>query len=215
MMIVEVEDLSAKYEYGIENVVSLLSVSETEQPEAPGLLEFYPNLATLELDGHDPGISVVRTRRVFSQEPITKIEYHIFADEGILPLDGDIVILVGCPTGPDDPSVSDLHAVLVPAGVFVSLLAKARHSPPMSLDDKAVHVMIILPEDTPEMDYEVTKLAEGVCIRNPIDKSKPETSSRSGIDVTPRRYQPGFRPRDDDELGGGEWTGAPARPPGG
>ena len=109
---------------------------------------FFPDLIQLNLGGtHLPSFSVNR-----NQETEVKIirgaEGHTNTGEGIMPIDGDILIHVAPPSRPDRLDSSLIKVFLVPAGTFVALRPGAWHLSPFPYKKEIVYTMVVLPERT-------------------------------------------------------------------
>lgn len=86
-------------------------------------------------------------------------EYHTSTGEGILPLDGDVYVHVGPPTGDDTMPVDELEVFLVPKGTMLVLKPGVWHHAPFATkEDATVNVQILLPQRTYANDCIVGKL---------------------------------------------------------
>jgi len=89
-------------------------------------------------------------------------EYHTNTGEGILPLDGDIYLHVGRPTG-DDVVPDALEVFLVPRGTMITLKPGVWHHAPFATQPGAtVNTVILLPQRTYATDCVVRELASPV-----------------------------------------------------
>lgn len=110
---------------------------------------FLVDLVKLDFGGDTlPAISV---GQVFKKERnvVSFLEAHEHTCEGVLPLDGDVLIFVGTTHG--DPStftVDELEAFFVPKGTFVKLNPLIVHGTQYAVEDEEVHVVIMLPGRT-------------------------------------------------------------------
>ena len=120
-------------------------------------VEFFPDLVSLNTDGEILGVSICR---VFPREmKIDLTEHHNYTEEGILPLDGDVLIHVGCPTEGELPP-GEIEVFKVPKLTFVRLKKGVWHHAPFSLEDRAVNCLILLAERTYHNDCEVEEIVE-------------------------------------------------------
>lgn len=122
-------------------------------------VQFFRDLLKLELGGAgSASFSVCRV----SHRPliVDKTEFHSRTGEGILPLDGDIIIHVGPASRRGALPLDRFEAFRVPRGVLVSLKPGVWHHAPFALNQPAVNVLIVLPERTYANDCEVVELDE-------------------------------------------------------
>jgi ureidoglycolate lyase len=122
-------------------------------------IEFYRDMVQLSLGSvQTASISVCRVhRRPFV---IDTAEYHDGSSEGILPLDGDVVIHVAPATPPGRLPLDRFEAFRVPAGTFVALRPGVWHHAAYALEGEVVNVLIVLPERAYAVDCEVSKISE-------------------------------------------------------
>ena len=81
---------------------------------------FFADLVTLDFGTSTlPTISICHVKKQ-EKNIVAFLEAHKFTCEGLLPLDGDVIIFVGSPMG-DKFSVENLEAFYVPKGTFVKL----------------------------------------------------------------------------------------------
>lgn len=125
-------------------------------------IDFYPDLLQVSTGKGEPSFSVCRV----APRPYTidTIERHEFCGEGILPLDGDVLIHVGPPA--DHISAFDqIEAYRVPRLTMVSLFPGVWHHAPFALGDASVHTLIILPKKTYENDCATKSIPTGMQIK--------------------------------------------------
>jgi ureidoglycolate lyase len=122
-------------------------------------IEFFRDMVQLNLGSvSSASISVCRVqKRPFV---INMVEYHDGSSEGILPLDGDIIIHVAPATPPDKIPLDRFEAFRVPAGTFVALRAGVWHHAPYALGSDAVNVLIVLPERAYALDCAALEIPE-------------------------------------------------------
>ena len=126
-------------------------------------VEFYRDMLTL--DSGRPGSTAFSICRVIKR-PLTIdfIEYHSFAGEGVLPLDGDILLSVAPATGNGDVPYNEIEVFLVPKGTMVTIRPGVWHCAPFAQKAHCVNVLIVLPERTYANDCIVVTITEGKCI---------------------------------------------------
>ncbi|MBQ1377683.1 MAG: hypothetical protein IIY77_06905 [Lachnospiraceae bacterium] len=119
----------------------LLGVSE-----APG---FFPDLIQLNFGTTTlPSIDVCRVKKA-DENIIRFVEYHSYTCEGLIPLDGDVVIYVGKPArGFKAPTGEDLEAYILPKGTFVRFKPGVLHGTQYPIDKEFVNLICMLPERT-------------------------------------------------------------------
>jgi ureidoglycolate lyase len=126
-------------------------------------IEFFRDALPLELGGKSPVFSVCRV------EPrallIDVLEYHSHTGEGILPLDGDVLVQVAPATPPNAPvPLEAVRVFRVPHGTMLAIRPGVWHHAPFSLEG-AVNVLIVLPERTYANDCVVVPLEDTQHIR--------------------------------------------------
>ena len=132
-------------------------------------VEFFRDL--LQLEAGAAGALSFSTCRVEPRERVIDIsEYHSHAAEGMLPLDGDMLVHVAPATPPGEGvPVARIAVFRVPLGTLVALRPGVWHHAPFTLTDRPLNVLIALPERTYANDCVVVKLdkAEHVRIEGP------------------------------------------------
>jgi ureidoglycolate lyase len=149
------KDAFAKYgEYlDLTNNADLEKVTDS-----PG--GFWPNAIQLIFGGAlPPTVSVCQALKV------DKIEVHFFEGhektcEGLLPIDGDVVIYVGpgiMKFGPPPykAPLDKMEAFIVPKGTFVKLNPYVTHGSQFALNEQEVHLLCLLPNLTASTDMTV------------------------------------------------------------
>jgi ureidoglycolate lyase len=130
------------------------------QPVGPQIgaspITFFRDMLPLELAGTNPSFSVCRV------EPragvIDVMEYHSSTGEGILPLDGEVIVQVA-PATPRDAAfpAEEVRVFRVPKGTMLCLRPGVWHHAPFTLEG-TVNVLIVLPERTYANDCTVLEL---------------------------------------------------------
>jgi ureidoglycolate lyase len=159
MKVVQVEDLTLEAFAPFGSFAHLINPSSSG-PSLTKLgappIEFFRDVLPLELGGKAPVFSVCRV------EPrallIDVLEYHSHTGEGILPLDGDVLVQVAPATPPrDSVPLEAVRVFRVPHGTMLSIRPGVWHHAPFSLEG-AVNVLIVLPERTYANDCVVVTL---------------------------------------------------------
>ncbi len=120
-------------------------------------VEFYRDILPLRLGSSTTAsISVCRVARRPSVIDVS--EYHNGTEEGILPLDDDVLIHVAAATPDDKPPVDRIEVFRVPRGTFVVLRPGTWHHAPFAVEQDAANVLILLPERTYAVDCTVRTL---------------------------------------------------------
>ena len=108
---------------------------------------FFADLVTLDFGTSTlPTISICHVKKQ-EKNIVAFLEAHKFTCEGLLPLDGDVIIFVGSPMG-DKFSVENLEAFYVPKGTFVKLNPLIVHGTQYPVNSEEVHIVCMLPGRT-------------------------------------------------------------------
>lgn len=121
-------------------------------------VEFFPDKLRLTLgDAHAASFSVCRV----APRPaiIDVVEYHNTCGEGILPLDGDVLLQVGPATPAGQVPLDQIEVFHVPRGTMVMIHPGVWHHAPFAYGKNPVNVLIVLPERTYVNDCHVHPLA--------------------------------------------------------
>src|ERR1035441_5208389 len=118
-------------------------------PNTPRLgaepVEFFRDMAVLTLAQNcAPSFSVCRVLK--RPLVIGTVEYHTHTGEGILPLDGDVLIHVGVATPNGEVPLDKLEVFRVPRGTVVMLRPGVWHEAPFAHGCGSVNILIVLPE---------------------------------------------------------------------
>ena len=125
-------------------------------------IEFYRDIVPLRLGKSN--VPMFSVNRVGKREQIINVsEYHNLTSEGVLPLDGDVLLHVAPATVAGEVPYNQFEVFYVPQGTFVSLNPGVWHHACFSVSEDFVNILIILPERTyvtdcfvhefPEKDY--------------------------------------------------------------
>ena len=126
-------------------------------------IQFYRDALQLELAGKPPSFSTCRVEpRAFV---IDVMEFHSNTGEGILPLDGDVLLQVAPASAPDGSfPLEQLRVFRVPRGTLLAIRPGVWHHAPFALEGAAVNVLIVLPERSYANDCMVVSLENVVRI---------------------------------------------------
>lgn len=120
------------------------------------LHHFFPD-RLLQYASGPMGFSPISVKKP-SRMVIDMLEYHTTTAEGILPLNGDMILHVAQPSG-GVPIPDQTHAFLVPRGTMVRINAGVWHLCPLPVDEQTLFCMIALPECTYANDCTVVPLS--------------------------------------------------------
>lgn len=133
-------------------------------PKSPKLgdenIEFYRDMILVDLGGRNN--ASISNCRILGRRPaaITATERHSYCSEGLMPIDGDIVIHVG-PATPDGViPAAEIEAFRIPKGTFVSIRPGIWHFGPFSLTGEPVNMLVVLPERTYVNDCKIYDIPE-------------------------------------------------------
>jgi len=119
--------------------------------------EFFRDMVQVDLGSSaSASMSVCRVER--RPLVIESLEYHDVCGEGVLPLDGDVLIHVAPATPPGEIPLERIEVFRVPRGTLVSIKPGVWHHAPFALDEEAVNVLVVLPERTYALDCEVHQI---------------------------------------------------------
>lgn len=115
---------------------------------AQGQPQFYSDIQRIntEIAG---GLSVsVGLENKRESNMIEFAEFHSHTDEGMLPLDGDVIVYFAPATGKKLPPFSNFEAFLIPAGTFITIRQGVWHGCQLPVEKETVRSLILLPEMT-------------------------------------------------------------------
>lgn len=117
---------------------------------------FTPDMIQTNMGRSYQGASFAICRTLPMEQMVVRAaEYHSWTGEGIIPLDGDVVIHVGHASHPRAKCpVDDMEAFYIPKGTMVTLNAGVWHMAPFSVDCP-VNNIIVLPNRTYANDCQV------------------------------------------------------------
>jgi ureidoglycolate lyase len=110
---------------------------------------FFPDMITLDFDLRTlPTVSVCHVTKS-EKNIISFLEAHQHTCEGLLPIDGDVIIFVGAAFGDASTfSVDQLEAFIIPRGTFVKLNSLVLHGTQYPVSDAEAHILCMLPART-------------------------------------------------------------------
>jgi ureidoglycolate lyase len=151
METIKAKKLDAKSfaKYGVYHNL-LDDTANAEKSVLPPDIGFYPDLVPLDFGNQTlPTISMCRIQKT-GKNIVSFLEAHRHTCEGLLPLDGDVIIFTGPPPFGDPPafSVKTLEAFIVPRGTFVKLNPLVVHGTQYPVNAETVHVVCMLPGRT-------------------------------------------------------------------
>lgn len=121
---------------------------------------FFADLITMDFANTTlPAVSVCYVKKQEARI-VSFIEAHQYTCEGLLPLDGDVVIFVGT-MGWGDISPDTLEAFIIPKGTFVKLNPLIIHGTQYTVDTDEAHLVCLLPMRTFRNDMVCKNLTEG------------------------------------------------------
>lgn len=119
---------------------------------------FFPDLINLDFgSGTLPTVSVCHVKKE-EKNIISFLETHQYTCEGLLPIDGDVIIYVGLPERA--LTADNLEAFLVPKGTFVKLNPLITHGTQYPLHEQEAHILCLLPGRTFRNDV-ISRVLEG------------------------------------------------------
>jgi len=125
------------------------SFANVLEPKVPklggGAIEYFPDLAILSL-GQTNEVSFAITRIQKRENIINTLECHMHTGEGILPLDGDILMNVAPAAPMDSIPLDQIEVFRVPKGTLLTLRLGVWHCAPFAEKPDAVNVLMISPE---------------------------------------------------------------------
>ena len=148
----------------LENFKKYGSFSDMIHPAGAGGgipgMTFYPDLEVLELgQTHMAAFSVTSVKKALGTT-ILALEQHARCGEGILSLDGDMLVYFA-PAGLSYPAVADnVEAFLVPQNVMLTIRPGVWHCMPFAVHSEEIPVLNVLPERTYANDCTMHVLKE-------------------------------------------------------
>jgi len=126
-----------------ENMVN----PEAEKISAGENVEFYRDMISLKL-GQENSVSFSVCTVSKRKQVVDLVEYHSNTEESIMPLNGDIALLIAPATPGDMIPVDRFEIFRIPSGTMVVLKKGVWHSGPFVLGDRVISILVGLPERT-------------------------------------------------------------------
>ncbi len=150
-------------ELSYENFCVYGSFANMINPQTPLIgekpIEFFRDMVLVDLaTSTSASLSVCRVEKRPLVVDVT--EFHSYCEEGILPLDGNVLIHVGPATPKGVMSLEQIEIFRVPKGTLVSLRPGVWHHAPFAYNSESVNVLIVLPERTYANDCTVYEIPE-------------------------------------------------------
>ena len=112
-----------------------------------GSIEFFPDMAILNLgQTNEASFSITRIQK--RENIIDAIECHMYTGEGILPLDGNVLVHVAPATPKEIIPLDQIEVFRVPKGTLLTLRPGVWHCAPFAENSDVINVLVILPERT-------------------------------------------------------------------
>jgi ureidoglycolate lyase len=137
---------------------SCLPVDNEPHIKVRDRVRFYRDLCGVNL-GTEQTVSFSVCRMGSRPFVIDHMEYHNVCQEGIMPLDDDVIIFVAPATNGSLP-IDEVEAFRIPKHTMVVLNSGVWHFSPYLCNEKAGHILILLPERTYVNDCVLVPLAE-------------------------------------------------------
>jgi ureidoglycolate lyase len=119
--------------------------------------EFFRDMIVLDL-----GVSTSASFSICRVNPrpdvVDILEYHNNTGEGILPLDGDVLLCFAPASPPGGIPLCDAEVFFVPQHTMVTIRPGVWHYAPYATGSESVNVLIVLPERTYAKDCTVVEI---------------------------------------------------------
>ena len=130
----------------------------------PGM-SFHADMEILELGtAHTAAFSVTRVTSALPHV-IVALEHQSHCGEGILPLDGDMLVYFAPAGASYEAALQEVEAFVVPRGVMLTIRPGVWHCCPYPVNTDVINVLNVLPERTYANDCTMKLLAEDERIR--------------------------------------------------
>ncbi len=127
-------------------------------------VEFYKDMAVLNL-GNSSTASFSTCRILKRDNIVEELEFHNHTGEGMLPLDGDILLTFAPPTAVGEIPADSVEVFYVPQGTAVVIKPGVWHCAAFSSGKDCVNVLIVLPERVYVNDCHIVSLKEKILIK--------------------------------------------------
>ena len=123
------------------------SYANMVKPTGPKMGGFHPDMAVMTLgQANEAAFSVTQVLK--KENIIDAMECHNRTGEGILPLDGDVLVHVAPASRTDKVPMDRVEVFRVPKGTLLILRPGVWHCAPFAEKTDVVNVLVVLPERT-------------------------------------------------------------------
>lgn len=123
------------------------SYANMVKPTGPKMGGFHPDMAVMTLgQANEAAFSVTQVLK--KENIIDAMECHNRTGEGILPLDGDVLVHVAPASRTDKVPMDRVEVFRVPKGTLLILRPGVWHCAPFAEKADVVNVLVVLPERT-------------------------------------------------------------------
>jgi ureidoglycolate lyase len=123
------------------------SYANMVKPTGPKMGGFHPDMAVMTLgQANEAAFSVTQVLK--KENIIDAMECHNRTGEGILPLDGDVLVHVAPASRTDKVPMDQVEVFRVPKGTLLILRPGVWHCAPFAEKADVVNVLVVLPERT-------------------------------------------------------------------
>jgi ureidoglycolate lyase len=134
-------------ELTVEDFKPYGSYANMTKPTGHKMGGFHPDMAIMSLGkANEAAFSVTQVLK--KEKIIDAIECHDHTGEGILPLDGDVLVHVAPASRKDQVLLDQIEVFRVPKGTLLTLRPGVWHCAPFAQNNDVVNVLVILPERT-------------------------------------------------------------------
>jgi ureidoglycolate lyase len=123
------------------------SYANMVKPTGPKMGGFHPDMAVMTLgQANEAAFSVTQVQK--KEKIIDAMECHNHTGEGILPLDGDVLVHVAPASRTDKVPMDQVEVFRVPKGTLLTLRPGVWHCAPFAENADVVNILVVLPERT-------------------------------------------------------------------
>ena len=123
------------------------SYANMVKPTRPKMGGFHPDMAVMTLgQANEAAFSVTQVLK--KENIIDAMECHNRTGEGILPLDGDVLVHVAPASRTDKVPMDQVEVFRVPKGTLLILRPGVWHCAPFAENADVVNILVVLPERT-------------------------------------------------------------------
>ncbi|MGD8401873.1 MAG: ureidoglycolate lyase [Bacillota bacterium] len=154
---VKVQELTLESFQKFGSYAKMLNPDTVKIGAAP--VEFFRDMISLNL-GQNTEVAFSTCRVTKRPLVVQDLEIHTFCQEGILPLDGEVLITLAPATANGDLPWNRIEVFRVPQGTMVTLRPGVWHCGPYAWQADLVNVLIALPERVYANDCKVFAIPE-------------------------------------------------------